>query len=306
MNDFILQITWNVRPEIFADYSVRWYGLLFALGFLGAYEYERVMFRFEKTKESWLDSAILYIFVGTLVGARLGHVFFYEPAKFLADPISIIKIWNGGLASHGALIGIILMLFWWSNKVSKRSVLWVLDRAVIGTALAAIFIRTGNLMNSEIIGLPTDLPWGFVFERLGPDEVPRHPTQIYEALAYLGTFLFLSWLYFKRDAGKKLGMLLGVFFVAIFGARFFIEFLKENQVAFEANIPLNMGQWLSIPIVLIGIYLIYRGATGPQHGYPENRHEDEEKAEQQKVANAPKPKRKKLGKSTKGKVKPRR
>lgn len=262
---FLAAITWNVDPEIFSigPLHIRWYGLLFASGFLLAYELSTRMFRFEKLNEAWVDSAVLFIFVGTVVGARLGHVFFYGwEEHYSKHPEDIIKIWEGGLASHGALIGIVLALWIFSRKVSKQSILWILDRAVVGTALAAVFIRLGNLMNSEIYGVQTELPWGFIFVRAG-EAMPCHPTQIYEALAYLLTFLTLAYLYFKTDARNRLGLQLGVFFVMIFGARFFIEFIKNDQSAFEATMALNMGQWLSVPVVLIGVALIIRALQRP-------------------------------------------
>jgi len=264
LDTIITAINWNVDPEIFSlgVLHIRWYGLLFATGFLLAYELSARMFRFEGLKQEWVDSAVLFIFVGTLVGARLGHVFFYSWDHYSQNLGDILKIWEGGLASHGALIGIVLALWIYSRKVSKQSVIWILDRAVVGTALAAVFIRTGNLMNSEIFGIPTTLPWGFIFEQAAEVE-PRHPTQIYEALAYLLTFATLVYLYFKTDARKRLGLLLGVFFVMIFLARFLIEFIKENQSGFEADLPINMGQILSIPVVIIGVLLIIRALKKP-------------------------------------------
>ncbi|RMG25702.1 MAG: prolipoprotein diacylglyceryl transferase [Bacteroidetes bacterium] len=256
-----LIIYWNVSPEIvgIGPLHIRWYGLLFALGFLLAYLLEQRMFRFEGLPQDWLDSAILYVFAGTLLGARLGHVFFYAWDYYSQHPLDILKVWQGGLASHGALIGIVLALWVFSKRVSKLPLLWVLDRAVVSIALAAVFIRTGNLMNSEIFGLPTSLPWGFVFVRVDGVAGPaRHPTQIYEALAYLLTFVTLVWLFFKTDARKRPGLLLGVFLFMVFSARFAIEFLKENQAEFESGMVLNMGQLLSIPLILAGIWLIWR------------------------------------------------
>lgn len=254
--NYLLSIDWNVDPEIFSIGSrgIRWYGLLFATGFLLAFEVSKRMFKFENLPLEWLDKAFLYIFVATLVGARLGHVFFYEWGYYQNHLIEIPMIWKGGLASHGAAIAIILALWLYSRNVSKKPVLWILDRATLGVALAGAFIRLGNLMNSEIFGKETDLPWAFVFRRV--DDIPRHPTQIYEALSYLAIFGLLAYLFFKTQARNKLGYLSGVFFIGVFGARILIEFIKENQVPFEASLPLNMGQILSIPLVLFGVGLL--------------------------------------------------
>lgn len=269
MLELLLSIDWNVDPEIFqmnkpleiGDFKIgpirlRWYGLLFALGFLVCLEIGKRMFKKEGVPETWLESAFIWIFLGTVIGARLGHVFFYDWDYYSQHTDEILMIWRGGLASHGAVIGILTGLWIYSKTVSKRPFLWITDRAGAVIPLAGAFIRTGNLMNHEIYGQPADVPWAFVFKLV--DDIPRHPTQIYEALAYLGVFALTMYLYWKKEAGKKLGMLTGVFFAGIFGARFIIEFLKENQSAFEANLPLNMGQLLSIPLVLFGIWLIVR------------------------------------------------
>lgn len=259
--DFLAAITWNVNPELVSigPLTIRWYGLLFALGFILGYEIAKKMFQRDQIPLEWLDKAMMYVFFGTLLGARLGHVFFYDWPYYSQHLDEIIMIWKGGLASHGAAIGIIIALYIFSRRVSKKSVLWILDRTVVPVALAGAFIRTGNLMNSEIYGQPTTVPWAFDFVRI-PEiaGTPVHPTQIYEALAYLLVFAVLYRLYFKTNAGKKQGFLLGLFFILVFGFRFLVEFVKADQVAFEANIPLNMGQWLSIPLVAIGILLVWR------------------------------------------------
>lgn len=251
-------IVWDVSPELvtIGPLTIRWYGLLFALGFVVGYEVAKRMFALDKVKQEWLDKALMYVFFGTLIGARLGHVFFYDWAYYKNHPDEILMIWQGGLASHGAAIGIILALYIFSKKVSKKSVLWILDRTVVPVALAGAFIRTGNLMNSEIYGRATEVPWAFDFVREGTG--PVHPTQIYEAIAYLLSFVVLHRLFYKTNARLKEGFLLGMFFILVFGFRFLVEFVKADQVAFEADIPLNMGQWLSIPLVLIGAFLIYR------------------------------------------------
>ncbi len=259
MTPLLTFIHWNAGPEIIqvGSLSVRWYGLLFATGFLFGYYLVERMFKFEKLELKWLESLFVYMIVATIVGARLGHVLFYGWDYYSQHPVEIIKVWHGGLASHGGAIGIFIALMIWSKKVSGRSVLWVLDRVVVPTALVAAMIRTGNLMNSEIYGVQTDLPWGFIFERNG-ETVPKHPTQIYEALAYLTTFTVSLFLYWKTNSRKRDGLITGVFFVMVFLSRFLIEFIKEDQEAFEAAMALNMGQWLSIPFVLGGLFLIIR------------------------------------------------
>lgn len=258
----LLYITWNVDPILFevGPLSIRWYGLLFASAFfIGYYIMQKILER-EGLNKDWMDSLLLYMMVGTVLGARLGHVFFYQWDYYQDHLLEILQVWKGGLASHGAAIGIIVSLFFWSRKVSKKTLLWALDRIVITVALAGMFIRTGNLMNHEIVGAPTDVSWAFLFTKAGYAElVPRHPAQIYEALAYLLIFVFLGFLYSKREAGKREGLLFGTFLVMVFGARFAIEFYKEVQVAFEQTMALNMGQWLSIPLVLAGMFFIVRG-----------------------------------------------
>jgi len=251
-------IIWDVNPILLqlGQWEVRWYGLLFALGFVFGIIIITRMFQKEGVNKDLVDSLFLFVVVGTVLGARLGHVFFYDWAFYHNHPGEIIKIWHGGLASHGGAIGIILALYIWSKKYSKRSVLWIFDRVVVPTALAGSFIRLGNLINSEIVGQPTDLPWAFTFVR--NDMIPRHPSQLYESIAYLAIFALLMFLYWKTNMGNKPGKLFGIFMSLIFGFRMLIEFTKENQVAFEDNMSLNMGQLLSIPLVIIGLYFVFR------------------------------------------------
>ena len=250
-------IHWNVNPEIFriGSFAVRWYGLLFASGFFFGYLILTKMFKKEGVPVELLDKLTLYVAVGTIVGARLGHVCFYEPGYFCDHPGEILKIWHGGLASHGAAIGILLSL-WLFKKNTGRSFLWTIDRVVLVVALAGFFIRMGNLMNSEIYGVQTSLPWGFVFERNG-ETVPKHPTQIYEAFSYLAIFFYLRWLYYRKEGKVPEGLLFAVFLILIFTARFFIEFIKEPQEAFEKTLPLDMGQLLSIPFIVAGLLLLW-------------------------------------------------
>jgi prolipoprotein diacylglyceryl transferase len=188
--------------------------------------------------------------IGVIVGARLGHCLFYEPKFYLSHPLEIIKVWHGGLASHGAAIGILIAIGLFSSK-EKKDYVWVIDRVAIVVALSGFFIRMGNLMNSEIYGVETTVPWGFVFLR-NHETAPKHPTQIYEALAYLLIFFILFRIYWRNKGEFIQGTLISLTCVLIFTARFFIEFLKEDQVPFEAAMNLNMGQLLSIPFIILG------------------------------------------------------
>ena len=253
----LLVIPWNVNPEIFRIWhiAVRWYGLLFASAFLFGYIIMYRIFKNENLGEAVLDRLTIYMAVGVIIGARLGHCLFYEPGYYLSHPLEIILIWHGGLASHGAAIGILIAV-WLFAKKEKKDYFWVLDRIAIVVALSGFLIRMGNLMNSEIYGIETTVPWGFVFLR-NHEVAPKHPTQIYEGLAYLAIFILLYRLYWSKKGEHYQGLLISLAVTLIFIARFFIEFLKEDQVAFEATMKLNMGQWLSIPFVLLGIGGLY-------------------------------------------------
>jgi prolipoprotein diacylglyceryl transferase len=266
-------ITWNVSPDwfhfpdfipLFGGREVRWYGLLFAVGFaIGAYIVHKI-WKKEKLKEEWFDKLFIYVFVATAVGARLGHCLFYNPGYYLAHPVEILKIWEGGLASHGGTIGIIIAVYFYSKKITHQSMLWTFDRLVVPVGLVAAFIRLGNLMNSEVFGRPTSCSWGFRFVRSVEwsrppiSAAPCHPTQLYEAFCYLITFAICMWLYWKKDAQKKEGFLFGIFLTGIFLSRFFIEFLKNNQEDFEVDMLLNMGQLLSIPFIVAGLFFVWR------------------------------------------------
>ena len=251
-------VPWDVNPEIFrvGSFAVRWYGLLFASSFFFGYIIMNKMFKNENLGEEVLDRLTIYMAIGTILGARIGHCLFYEPAYYLKNPLEILMIWHGGLASHGAAIGILTALWMFARKERKEYV-WILDRIVVTVALAGFFIRMGNLMNSEIYGVETTVPWGFVFLR-NHEVAPKHPTQIYEALAYLAIFVLLFRLYWSKKGEHYQGLLISLFLVLVFTARFFIEFLKEDQVAFEATMKINMGQWLSIPFVLVGLWGLYK------------------------------------------------
>lgn len=256
----LLSVIWNVNPVIFniGKLPIRWYSLLFISGFILGYFIFKWYYKREGLDQKLLDPLLYALLIGTIVGARLGHCLFYEPEYFLAHPLEILYVWKGGLASHGGAIGVLLAIWWYSHRYGRKygfDMMWVLDRLVITICFAGMFIRLGNLMNSEIYGNPTDLPWGFIFARRG-ETVPKHPTQIYEALSYLLLGLGLLWAY--RYKLKKLfkGEIFGIFLIVLFGMRFLIEYIKEPQEAFEANMHLNMGQWLSVPFILAGVVIL--------------------------------------------------
>ena len=268
----LLEITWRVNPVIFTigDREIRWYALAFIIGFYIGYKIVERMFKQENLNTAWLDPLLFFTLGGTIVGARLGHCLFYAPDYYLAHPIEIIKVWEGGLASHGGVLGIIIAIWFFSKYYSHKSMLWTFDKLVVPTGLVAALIRIGNLFNHEVYGHPTDLPWGFRFVenlaywRLGSLPIfspPSHPTQIYEAICYLLTFALCMWLYFKKDAWKKEGLIFGIFMICIFTSRFFIEFLKNVQESFEEGMILDMGQLLSIPFILLGICCIVWAMT---------------------------------------------
>ncbi|UKJ05887.1 prolipoprotein diacylglyceryl transferase [Solitalea lacus] len=263
-------ITWDVSREIFSigPIVLRWYGLLFASGFAIGYFIMQKIFRKEGIKDEVLDRLTMYMVVSTVLGARLGHCLFYEPEYYLKHPLKILMIWEGGLASHGAAIGILLGLYFFSKNVSKRPYLWILDRIVIVVALGGACIRLGNLFNSEIYGKVTDVPWAFRFVMAdGPNAAPRHPTQIYEALFCIALFLFLLWYYNKYVTQLKTGIIFSYFLIFLFAFRFFIEYLKAEQVEFEKGMSLNMGQWLSVPFVIVGILLLIKQSKTQPHNY---------------------------------------
>ncbi len=246
---------WNVSPEIFTigQFQLRWYGVLFALSFFLGYRILLNVFRKETIDIKYLDKLVLYMGIGTLIGARLGHCLLYQPDYYLSNPLEILKIWKGGLASHGAAVGIIIALGIYA-LAEKINFLWIIDRMVIVVALSGFLIRIGNFINSEIIGKPTTLMLGVIFT--AHDMIPRHPVQLYEALCYLVVFLSLLLIYFKTKLYQQKGFLFGVFLVVVFTCRFFIEFYKENQVDAEADFIINFGQLYSIPFILLGFVLL--------------------------------------------------
>ena len=263
-----LFVNWNVNPKIFrvGGFALRYYSLMFLAAFFFSYLILSKIYKRENVPIILLNKLLLYVFIGTLVGARLGHTLFYEFGYFKNHLLEIIlpfRIQNGkfeftgyrGLASHGGAIGILLAVALYCKKY-KQSFLWVIDRLVIVVALSGFFIRLGNLFNSEIIGRPADLPWAFVFERV--DFIPRHPAQLYEAFCYLLIFFTLWIIYNRRGQQLKKGFLFGLFLILLFSVRFMIEFVKENQESFENRLLINMGQILSIPFILTGLYFVFK------------------------------------------------
>ncbi|OQA96859.1 MAG: Prolipoprotein diacylglyceryl transferase [Bacteroidetes bacterium ADurb.Bin217] len=328
MLDYII---WNAQPEIIEGFRVRWYGLLFAVGFFVSYTFLGKIFKKEGLQQKELDNFTFMTFILLIVGLRLGHCLFYEPAEYLANPIRILFVWEGGLASHGGAIGLLLSFYLFTRKTGK-SFVWIASRAAVVIPFTAACVRMGNLMNSEIYGIATQLPWGFVYVRdavlsVSPEVLtdiliqsklvassmhdqlqqfmtlnaelfskgisynqlqesllkagfvsqenisqlphllvkksvlhPSHPTQIYEAFVYISLFVGLIWYYFSRVSKQKAVssyLILAVAFIGIFGSRFFIEFIKNNQVEFEQTMQLNMGQWLSIPFILAGCFFLF-------------------------------------------------
>ncbi|MDD2634307.1 MAG: prolipoprotein diacylglyceryl transferase [Bacteroidales bacterium] len=264
----ISAILWDVNPALIdlGNFQIRYYSILFAIGFIIGYFVVKKIYQKEGVPVSELDSLTVYVVLGGLIGARLGHCFFYDWAYYKYNLLEIILPvsfnpefhFTGfqGLASHGGALGIIIAMLIFQRKSTKKSFFWLIDRVAIPTGFAGACIRLGNLFNSEIYGHHTDLPWGFIFMRNG-ETLPSHPTQLYEAFFYIITSIILLRLYRVERFRNARGFLLGMFFILIFTARFFIEFVKENQVAFEETMSLNMGQILSIPIVFGGVFLVF-------------------------------------------------
>ena len=247
---------WSLNPVAFSlgPITVFWYGILFALAILSGLNFMKWVYRVEGKNEEDLDSMFLYIVIAIVVGARLGHVLFYDPSYYFANPMKILAVWEGGLASHGGGSGVILALYLFARKY-KLNYLWLLDRVAIPTALFGFFVRMGNLMNSEIVGNPTDVSWAIIFSRI--DMLPRHPAQLYESFSYLAIFITLTLLYkFKRDYFKN-GFLFGLFLVLIFTVRILVEFVKVKQADYDTSfLMMSTGQALSVPFVIIGIVLM--------------------------------------------------
>jgi prolipoprotein diacylglyceryl transferase len=246
---------WSANPVAlsFGGIRVFWYGILFALAILSGLKFMQWIYKQEGKDEESLDSLFLYVVIGIVVGARLGHCLFYDPEFYLAHPMKIFAVWEGGLASHGGGVGVLIALYLYTKKYNMNY-LWLLDRLAIPTALFGFFVRMGNFMNSEIVGIKTDAPWAIIFTRV--DAFPRHPTQLYEAFAYLIIFLFLTLVYKQKQKELKTGFLFGLFLILIFSARFMIEFVKVKQAAYSTDMLITTGQALSIPFLLIGLVLL--------------------------------------------------
>ena len=260
----LLSVVWDVDPTMFSigSLDIRYYGLTWALTFLLGMAFFYNFIKREGLPVKTLDSIFWFGVLSTIIGARLGHCLFYDPGYYLMHPLKILDLRGGGLASHGAAIGLLTGL-WLFSKRNKLPYIWSLDRIMFPVTIGGAMVRLGNLMNSEIYGMQTDLPWGFVFVRAG-ETVAKHPTQIYEALAYIITFLILVWLYYGRDTGRRRpGILFGVGLIGVFLSRFFIEFIKNPQESFEEGWLLDMGQWLSIPFIVLGVYVIVRALRKP-------------------------------------------
>ena len=267
----LLSITWNFDPVAFTIFGleVRYYGLMWVAAILIGARFFDNFCRREGLPSKVSDSIFVYGTVATIVGARLGHCLFYDTMEYLRQPWTIVTGFrDGGLASHGAAIGLLIGLWLFSRK-NRLPYVWSLDRIMIPVGIGGAAVRLGHLFNSEIFGVATDLPWGFEFLRSNKwlyEYAPAavHPTQIYEALCYLATFGLLCWLYYGRDlARRRPGLLFGVGLVGVFLTRFFIECIKTEQSAFEKGMLLDMGQWLSIPFILAGGYMIWRSLARP-------------------------------------------
>ena len=271
-----LFIHWNVTPEAFSlgPLTVRWYGILYGCAFIVSYYAFKELLKFDKVADDFADRALIYMILGTVIGARIGDCFFYHPEYYLENPLEIFAVWHGGLSSHGGAIGILTALYLFGRKTGKPYI-WVLDRVVIVVGVAGFFIRMGNLMNSEIYGHATTLPWGFVFERNG-ETLPKHPTQIYEALYYALTYAVTRFVYRKCDNRPRPFLIFGLFLMMVFCFRFCIEFIKNPQEDFERNMLFNMGQWLSAPFIVLGAVMLFissrqaRPALPTAHPHPKS------------------------------------
>lgn len=262
-------MNWAPSPEVFStpivipilDFhlALRWYSLMFMLAFGSAYLILKSIFKKEGWPKDTADNLLVVMILSTIIGARLGHCLFYQPEYYLFHPWEILMVWKGGLASHGGAVGIILGCYWFAKKDGRFEFLRVVDRVALVIPLSGMFVRIGNFFNSEILGKPSELPWAVTFTNI--DSLPRHPAQLYEAASYLVIFGLMLLYYRKRGAKTFPGSLFGLCLLLIFSVRFGIEFLKENQVSFESELPINMGQILSIPVALTGAWLFFRSKS---------------------------------------------
>ncbi len=270
---FALQIDWNPAPELFkiGSFAIRYYSLMFVIAFVLGLQIMKRIYLKDKISLEKLDSLFVYVVVSTLIGARLGHFLFYDPQFLIEKPLEVILPFQfsptfkftgfAGLASHGAVIGIITALYLYSKKILKKPVFYILDRMTMPVAIGGAFVRLGNLMNSEIIGKPTNSEYGFIFRRLGED-FPRHPAQLYEAICYAAIFIVVWFAYWKTNKKEKPGYIFGLFFALLWTVRFVIEFFKEAQVEGREDwiMGLNTGQVLSIPLIIVGLYFMFRSS----------------------------------------------
>lgn len=248
-------IIWNADPVLFSAFGITiyWYGLFFAIAILSGLHVLKLIYIAEKYNVEPLDSLLTYSVIGIIVGARLGHCFFYDPTYYLSNPLKILAIWEGGLASHGGGIGILIAMYLYVRKF-QLSYIWLIDRLAISTALFGVFVRFGNFINSEILGVPTTVPWGIIFARI--DEFPRHPAQLYESVAYLAIFILLVVCFKKFKHQPPKGLLTGLFLTSVFSARLLIESVKVNQESYSSDLMLNTGQLLSLPFLIAGILFL--------------------------------------------------
>lgn len=247
---------WNFDPILFTlgPITIHWYGALFASSIIAGLQYMKWIYKHEKQPTASLDDLLVYAVIGIIVGARLGHCLFYDPAYYLSNPLKILAINEGGLASHGGGLGVIIAVYFYAKKNNIKH-LWLLDRLAIATALFGIFVRSANFINAEIIGKPSDVPWAIIFERI--DNIPRHPAQLYEAFAYLLIFIILHLVYNANKMKERQGKLLGLFLILTFTARFIVEFFKQGQAAYSTELAINTGQMLSVPFFFVGLYLFF-------------------------------------------------
>ncbi|HTE42857.1 MAG TPA: prolipoprotein diacylglyceryl transferase [Steroidobacteraceae bacterium] len=259
-------MTWNVDPVLLnlGFLQVHWYGLLFAGSFLVGYKLMQWIYAREGRAVQELDNLLLYIMIGTVVGARLAHCLFYDPQYFLKHPLEILMVWKGGLASHGGAVGVLLAAYLYCRQPERPGFLWLVDRMAIPAVLAGGMIRVGNFFNSEIYGKPTDGPLGVVFERV--DRLPRHPVQLYEAAMYFAIFALLLWVYVRRRPAE--GRMLGLYLMLVFAARFALEFLKVPQAAYEGDPLFSVGHLLSVPFVFAGLWFATRSVPARAVAHP--------------------------------------
>ena len=250
---------WNIDPVAisFLGLKVHWYGILFALAIISGLQTMKVIYRKEKMPIEHLYDQLFNLLIGIFLGARLMECLFYHPQYYWNNPLNIFAVWEGGLASHGGALGVLVVVFLYTKKY-KVSFLWLFDRVAISMAIFAFFVRLANFINSEILGIPTDLPWAVTFQRV--DMLPRHPVQLYEAFTFLGIFVLLVFIYNRSKIIHK-GSLLGLFLILTFIARFLLEYFKERQAFYANELALSVGQLLSIPFIIVGVFLLVRAIS---------------------------------------------